>query len=307
MASKEDVKFQTLDGFFLGGRLYPAAQRGPAIILTPGYNTIVENFPAGLEQEFQKANITALSYDPRSTGGSGGLPRNDIDPFKRVEDYSDALTYLSTLPIVDANAIVFWGVSLSAAIVLAAASVDRRVAAVISVAPVFDYKPMHALSPNQLKIKMMKDRMSQMLHGHPQYMLSIAASLAQVPFKAHFTSNHTPDRAWSHNSYETTMQSYYRMFLFEPVPEGVVHSISPIPLMFVTPELDQISPPERQSAVFKALPGPKRQIFAPGKEHLFVMHGPEMPSLVRSQIEFIWQAVRGHLKPTPRGPDPTWC
>lgn len=294
------------------------------------YNTIVENFPAGLEQEFQKANITALSYDPRSTGGSGGLPRNDIDPFKQVEDYSDALTYLSTLPIVDANAIVFWGVSLSAGIVLAAASVDRRVAAVISVAPVFDYKPMHALSPNQLKIKMMKDRMSQMLHGHPQYMLPIAASLAQVPFKAHFNSNHSaiehrraaaqtpqstkypeqdepPDRAWSHNSYETTMQSYYRMFLFEPVPEGVVHSISPTPLMFVTPELDQISPPERQSAVFKALPGPKRQIFAPGKEHLFVMHGPEMPSLVRSQSEFIWQAVRGHLKPTPRGPDPTWC
>jgi hypothetical protein len=30
------IKFKTIDGIDLRGRLYPAAQRGPAVILTPG-------------------------------------------------------------------------------------------------------------------------------------------------------------------------------------------------------------------------------------------------------------------------------
>lgn len=34
--SQQDVEFRTLDGLTLRGWLYPAAQRGPALIMTQG-------------------------------------------------------------------------------------------------------------------------------------------------------------------------------------------------------------------------------------------------------------------------------
>jgi hypothetical protein len=87
------------------------------------FNCIKDDFYPGFCECLQKSGITALIYDPRNTGTSGGFPRNDIDPIKQVEDYSDAFIYLSTLPIVDSSAIVFWGVSFSGAIVIAAAAI----------------------------------------------------------------------------------------------------------------------------------------------------------------------------------------
>ncbi|PGH05503.1 hypothetical protein AJ80_08324 [Polytolypa hystricis UAMH7299] len=323
----QNVKFKALDGVYLRGRLYPAAQRGPAVIMSPGYNVTLDNFPPGVPEEFQKANITALVYDPRSTGKSGGIPRNDIDPFKQAEDYSDAFCYLSTLDLVDPKAIIFWGVSLSAGIALSAASVDRRIAAIIAIAPIFKFLPVTAADSRRLKNKLMKDRESQILHENPPYILPIAESLAQIPFNSHVNANRDAeeeerkqkeeeeqrrqqerwrleaaedgddfDLSLTHNPYGTTMQSYHRMFLFEPVPEAMTKEVSPTPLMFITPEQDQISPPSKQTAVFESLQGPKRQCIAPGKEHIWVLHGPEMPTLLKWQTDFIWQVVRGDLK-----------
>ncbi|KAL2828560.1 Alpha/Beta hydrolase protein [Aspergillus pseudoustus] len=319
--SYENVQFKTLDGTVLRGRLYPAAQRGPAVILSPGYNVTISIFPPGVPEELQKSGITALVYDPRNTGTSGGFPRNHIDPFAQVEDYSDAWCYLSTLAIVDRAAIFYWGISLSAGIALAAASVDRRIAGVIAIAPIFKFLPVTEADARRLKSKMAKDREAQLLRGEEGYVLPIMESLAEIPFNSHVNANLNGSNGASvgddaeangvngmsqnageegdsndegggltHNAYGTTIQSYHRMFLFEPVPEAMAREIHPTPCMFLTPEQDQISPPEKQTAVFESLRGPnKRQHFAPGKEHVYVLHGPEMPLLMKWQVEFIWQ------------------
>jgi pimeloyl-ACP methyl ester carboxylesterase len=293
---------------------------GRRLIRTQQYNCTKDNFPPGAPEEFQRAGITAFVYDPRSTGKSGGFPRNDIDPFKQTEDYSDAFTYLSTLPVVDVKAVVFWGISMSAGIALSAAAVDRRIAAVIAIAPIFKFVPVTAADAQRLKTKLMKDRESQTLHGNPPYMLPIGESLAQMPFNSHVNVNqdkedeerkakeeeerrqqaevesgHDFDPTLTHNPNGTTIQSYHRMFLFEPVPKAMVQAVAPTPVMFLTPELDTISPPEQQKEVFNSLKGPKRLHVAPGKDHIYVLHGPTMPMLMKWQIDFVWQVVRGHL------------
>jgi len=277
-------------------------------------------------EEFQKAGITALIYDPRNTGKSGGLPRNDINPFQQAEDYSDAFIYLITLPIVDPKAIVFWGISLSAGLALCNAAIDRRIAAVIAIAPIFEFVPVKAADSKRLKTKLMKDRESQLLHGNPPYILPLMESLAEIPFNSHVNANQHGDdkekeimreeqqyeqiQRWksemaedddydpsvTHNPHGTTIQSYHRMFLFEPVPLAMVRRISPTPVMFLTPEFDQISPTPRQIEVFDSLKSPKRQHIAPGKEHIYVLHGPEMPKFIKYQTDFIWQTCRGHLR-----------
>lgn len=279
-----------------------------------------------MPEEFQKAGITALIFDPRNTGKSGGLPRNDINPFQQAEDYSDAFIYLSTLPIVDPKAIVFWGISLSAGIALSNAAIDKRIAAVIAIAPIFEFAPVKAADSKRLKTKLVKDRESQLLHGNPPYILPLMESLAEIPFNSHVNANQHGDdeekermreeqqteqkQRWkremaedddydplvTHNPHGTTIQSYHRMFLFEPVPLAMVQRVYPTPVMFLTPELDQISPASRQIEVFESLRPPKRQYIAPGKEHIYVLHGPEMPRLVKFQTDFIWQTVRHPLK-----------
>lgn len=74
------------------------------------FNCVKEmmNLP-DVAEGFQRAEITALIYDPRTTGLSDGMPRNDIDSMKQVEDYSDALTFLGDHPMVDRNQMAFWG------------------------------------------------------------------------------------------------------------------------------------------------------------------------------------------------------
>lgn len=291
---------------------------------------MLENFPPGVPEEFQKAGITALVYDPRNTGISGGFPRNDINPFKQAEDYSDAFIYLSRLPIVDPKAIFFWGISLSAGIALSAASIDRRIAGVIAIAPIFEFVPVKATDSQRLKTKLMKDRESQVIHGNPPYILPLMESLAEIPFNSHVNANDGQevnhkaikeevveqiqpaesgrkevlkdedfDPTLTHNPYGTTIQSYHRMFLFEPVPLAMVGQVNPTPVFFLTPELDQISPPERQTEVFQSLRGPKRQLVAPGKEHIYVLHGSTMPAFMKWQSDFLWQAVKGQLKRAP--------
>jgi hypothetical protein len=144
--------------------------------------------------------------------------------------------------MVDPKSIFFWGISLSAGIALSAASVDRRIAAVIAIAPIFKFLPVTAADSRRLKTKLIKDRESQILHGNPPYILPIAESLAQIPFNSHVNANRDSeeearkqreeeekqrqherwkleaaedgdreyDSTLTHNPYGTTVQSYFR-------------------------------------------------------------------------------------------------
>lgn len=115
---------------------------------------------------FQNAGVTALIYDPRSIGLSDGSPRNEIDPMKQVEDYSDALTFLTTLPIVEASQLGFWGMSLSGVVALCAAALDRRVKFLITVCPSSKYYTEE--KREILLAKAVKDRVSQ-AKGNPLF------------------------------------------------------------------------------------------------------------------------------------------
>lgn len=120
--------------------------------------------PDGAE-EFQRAGITALIYDPRTTSLSDGMSRNDIDPMKQVEDYSDALTFLADHPVVDRNRIAFWGVFFAGTVSLCAADFDKGAKLVIAVGLMTRVGYTPELLPKVLT-NYMKDRESQ-LKGTP--------------------------------------------------------------------------------------------------------------------------------------------
>ncbi|GME49571.1 hypothetical protein BP5796_01703 [Neofusicoccum parvum] len=291
----EDVSFKTLDGITICGALYPAAQRGPAVVMTPGFNCVKEMLLPEVAEAFQQAGITALIYDPRSIGLSGGIPRNEIDPVKQTEDYSDALTYLTSLPTVDPNRVGFWGMSFSGMIALSAAALDKRAKFVIVVCGLVKfYNPEKV--PKALAMAI-KDRQSQ-LRGNPPFYLPPFTSKGSNPLElaaeggieAYNYMVNVKDRGAPNYEDRTTMQSYAKIAKWQP------HSLMKFvdtPVLGMVPEFDKISPTDQQLALFDELACPKKVHVAKGKSHLNILSGEDFGLLQQVQVDFLNDVLMG--------------
>ncbi|KUI66527.1 hypothetical protein VM1G_02157 [Cytospora mali] len=287
----KQVKFKTLDGLTLAGVLYSADQRGPGVIITPGFNCVKEMFISEVAEEFQKHGITALIYDPRNLGDSEGNPRNDIDPVMQISDYSDALTYMRTLPIVDPERIAFWGQSFAGCIALCAAALDKRAKLCIAVCPLLNYELPPEKFPRVLAMTM-RDRESQAA-GNPPMTIPVLNSQGQNPAGLGLGATtdeldymlNAQSRGAPNYKNQTTIQSYYKLMKWQP--HGIMRYIDPTPVMMVIPELDALSPPEEQHALFTMFPEPKLVYVAHGKGHLDVLSGEDFPELAAMQAEFV--------------------
>lgn len=132
-------------------------------------------------ERFQKAGITAIIYDNRNFGSSDGYPRFEVDPFKQMDDYHDALSYAATLPEVDADRIAIWGSSYSGGNVIQVAAIDRRVKLVICQLP-FVSGEQQSSPYGSLIDKVISDRADMLgrADGTPTYVPVIAQSLEQA-------------------------------------------------------------------------------------------------------------------------------
>lgn len=220
---------------------------------------------------FQRVGITALLFDTRSTGGSEGTPRNEIDPFKQVEDLSDALTFLGSQSLVDPSRLGFWGFSFGGTVSLCAASLDKRAKFVIAVAPLTDFDFEEGAQPKVLA-KALKDRESQ-LRGNSPYSLPMVNEKGEntVGFghgldKERYTKivqagipiapNHTN---------RITLQSYYKVAMWQPF--SLWRFLAPTKVLFVTPARDEMSYPHMQRKYFEELTSPKRMHVEVGASH----------------------------------------
>ena len=258
-------------------------------------------FVPEVASQFQSHGITALIYDPRSLGESDGLPRNQVDPMMQISDYSDALTFMRTLPIVDPESIVFWGQSFSGCIALCAASLDKRAKMCISICPLLNFQLTDEKRPKVLA-KGMQDRESQAAGNPPTFApvltdrgenpagMGLGADKEEFDYMVNAKSRGAPN-------YEnrTTLQTYYKILMWQP--HGIMKHMD-MPVLMVVPELDMISPPEQQFALFETFPHPKKVHVAPGKGHLNVLSGEEFPQLAQMQAEFVRDTLAGRLPAT---------
>ncbi|KAH8749225.1 Alpha/Beta hydrolase protein [Diaporthe sp. PMI_573] len=287
----EPVKFKTLDGLTLAGLLYPTETRGPAVIMTPGFNCVKEMFVPEVAEQFQRNGVTALIYDPRTLGESEGLPRNNVDPMMQVSDYSDALTFLRTHPIVDPEQIAFWGQSFAGCIALCAAALDKRAKLCISICPLLNFELTPEKFPRVL-LKSMRDRESQLVGSPPVYLpvlteqgenpagMGIGADKEEFDYMVNAKSRGAPN-----HENRTTLQTYYKIIMWQP--HGIMKYMAPTPVLMIVPELDMISPPEEHFALFDTFPDPKKVHVSKGKGHLNVLSGEDFPELAAMQADFI--------------------
>ena len=134
---RTDIEFKADDGTKLRGWHYVPAGGGkhPTIIMAHGYSAVKEMYLDKFAEHFATLGLASIVFDHRNFGASDGQPRQEIDPWKQINDYRDAITYAETLPATDAGRIGVWGSSYSGAHVIVVGAIDRRVKCVSSQVP----------------------------------------------------------------------------------------------------------------------------------------------------------------------------
>lgn len=247
-----------------------------------------------IAEALQQANITALVYDPRSIGLSDGEPRNDIDPQKQIEDYFDAITYLSNLSNVDKSRIAVWGISLSAAVALCAAAHDPRVKAVIAVCPALQYN-YDSNKISKVVAKCIHDRESQ-IKGNPPLYLPMFDKSGGNPAGFEFGYGREKAAKFVESGIElspnfvnrTTIQSYHRLLRWHPSP--IFQQQKDTPVLFIVPENDELCPAEVQLQQYEALQCPKKCHIEKGKGHMDVLDGESFEPLMKLHLKFLQDA-----------------
>ena len=135
---RKDIEFKTEDGVTLRGWHYlPVGRSGalPTIIMAHGFSAVKEMYLDRFAEAFSSAGLAAVVFDNRNFGASDGEPRQEIDPWRQVRDYRDAITFAETLPETDAERIGIWGSSYSGGHVIVVGAIDRRVKCVVAQVP----------------------------------------------------------------------------------------------------------------------------------------------------------------------------
>jgi uncharacterized protein len=133
------VEFES-EGAVLRGFLFNAVKGDPpfpVVVMTHGTSATIPMVADLYAEVFAEAGVSALLYDHRNLGISGGEPRQEINPWVQARGYRDAVTFASTLEDHDPNRIGIWGDSYSAGQVFLVAACDSRVKVVVAQCPVF--------------------------------------------------------------------------------------------------------------------------------------------------------------------------
>ena len=102
---KNEVSFES-EGLQLKGHLYLPTdyQEGdqlPGIVVGGSWTTVKEQMAGLYAQKLADQGYATLAFDHRYYGESEGEPRFLEDPAAKTQDFTNAMSYLTTLPVVD--------------------------------------------------------------------------------------------------------------------------------------------------------------------------------------------------------------
>jgi uncharacterized protein len=245
----------------------------PAIVMD-GPMTGVKEQVAGLWAErLAKAGFITLAFDHRNFGESEGIPRQHEDPSKKIEDLKNAISFLASLPEVDASKIGACGISMGGGYVLQLAAWDRRIKAISIVASGLDLGDTFLeMMGKEALVKRLEDlNASRQKHydtGEVQYIPAVAtggkpaAMTGDEPFEYYGTS-----RSWSPgwiNRY--TAESLENLMSFNAVPHA--HHVAPTPLLIIHGKNDKYCLPKFAQEVYDKAGEPKEIMWVDAPNHI---------------------------------------
>ncbi|MDE6485834.1 MAG: alpha/beta hydrolase [Duncaniella sp.] len=134
-AEHRKVTFPNRYGITLAADLYiPKNMTGqlPAIAVCGPFGAVKEQAAGLYAQELAEMGFITLAFDPSFTGESGGQPRYMTSPDINTEDFSAAVDYLVTNPMVHPEAVGILGICGWGGIAINAAASDPRIKATVA-------------------------------------------------------------------------------------------------------------------------------------------------------------------------------
>jgi uncharacterized protein len=270
---REDIAFKTTDGTTLRGWYYVPAGSGrhPTVVMAHGFSAVKEMYLDKFAEAFAAAGFASVVYDNRNFGASDGEPRQEIDPWLQVRDYSDAITFARTLEQTDPERIGIWGSSYSGGHVLVAAAIDRRVKCVVSQVPLISgwqnfRRIVRADFLAPLRAGLHADRDGRAAGGAPG-MLPVVASDPAAPSALPTSDSYkwftetAAARAPSWRN-EVTLRTIEYGFGYEP--GAYISFISPTPLLMIVGVNDHLTVSDLAIAAYERAFEPKRLVLMPG-------------------------------------------
>ena len=239
----------------------------PAIVMAHGFSAVKEQALPEFAEKFCKAGFATLVFDYRFFGASEGEPRCQLFPLEMVEDYRNAISWVSEHPKVDRERICIWGTSYSGGLVSYVGAVDKRAKAVVAQVPsLIDPESRRMMDPvkwDSIGEFLLQDRIARYSSGAVNYIKVVApeGEPCVLPGRENYDAfmemaNIAPN--WRN---EVTLESLEKIREFNPVSS--IHWIAPRPLLVIAAENDNLLPLEVVKNSFDNAGEPKKLIVLP--------------------------------------------
>jgi uncharacterized protein len=295
------------EGAQLRGRLYRPrkAGRAPIVVMAHGTSATISMVTDRYAEVFRDAGLAVLLYDHRNFGGSGGQPRQEINPWVQARGYRDAMTFVQSLEGVDHDRIALWGDSYSAAEVLIVGAVDDRVAAIVAQVPSLG----RHLPPPDPDGALFDELRTTLLEGDVTGVPGATEGPMPVVSadQLHSPSLLLPIQAFRwfieyggrHGTEWRNVATRVIPTTTAPFHAGIAAPHVGRPLLMLAAPQDEMpqANPEVSRAAFEAVPGPKRLVEIDGG-HFGLLHHPSdlFDEASGIQRDFLLEIVGGALR-----------
>lgn len=303
VVSSEKVEFR-VDGSLVSGTFYTPSDSGapfPVVVMAHGWGMVsggdLEDYAGALVG----AGFAALTFDFRHLGASEGEPRQDIDPYRQIEDYRAAISYVRTRPETDGERVGVWGSSYSGGHALVTAAVDRRVRCVVAQVPTISgwRAAQQRVSAGDLAAQQEwfnTDREARFAGANGQTIPMISADPFEkvaYPGEESYDYMSAQGRICPTWRNEVTVRSLELARTYEP--GAYIQRIAPTPLLMIVADADTTTPTDLQQEAYQRARHPKRLLMVPGGHYsVYTEHFTETS---KAAVEWFRQHLEVSKKP----------
>jgi|SRR5881394_660601 len=282
---RRDISFQVA-GDTCAAWLFPAAgstATNPIVVMAHGLSGTRRDRLGPFAERFAEAGITALLFDHRGFGDSGGEP-DLFHPTRQLKDWRAAIEFARSLPSVDSDRVATFGSSMGGGNALAAAADDRQITAAISQVPFLDMlRQAHRSSPRVTAQAMLAAAMGRHLPaiGQPDEPAFINAPGGEEGWRHVVATGE--DSRWRN-------RVSARWLLSRPYRPGRHAATLHCPWLVCVGEADRVAKPGPAIEAARRAPLGELRTY-PGVDHFDIYDGPQHEAVVADEIAFL----RRHL------------
>ncbi|MGB9095085.1 UilS family quorum-quenching N-acyl-homoserine lactonase [Erwinia sp.] len=257
----------------------------PTIVLCHGFCGIQAILLPQFAQAFAEAGFTAITFDYRGFGASGG-ERGRLVPAMQIEDILKVVSWCQSLPEVDDQRIALWGTSFGGCHVMAAAANNPDIRCVVSQLAFADGEKIvtgkMTVEEKEGFIKTLNKMADKQAATGKEMFVAITRVLNDEESKAFFDSHKVDFPAMDIKIPFLTVRETLNYKPAESAKSVIC------PTLVVVAGCDTVNPPEQALALFDAVGASEKRLhIEEGAKHYDLYNGLHFQNAVKEQIGWL--------------------